>query len=89
MRLGRDRGPALTGPDGLLKQLTRTVIETALDEEMTGHMGYEKHDPAGPGRGQRERPERDPARAGADRQHRPGGIEVPRHLRDAKSLHGL
>jgi putative transposase len=62
VRLGRDRGPALTGPDGLLKQLTKTVIETVLDEEMTGHMGYEKHDPAGPGRGQRERPERDPAK---------------------------
>ena len=25
---------SLTGPDGLLKQLTKTVIETALDEEM-------------------------------------------------------
>jgi transposase-like protein len=30
----------LTRPDGLLKMLTRTVIETALDEELTGHLGY-------------------------------------------------
>lgn len=32
-------------PDGLLKQLTKTVIETALVEEMTGHLAYEKHHP--------------------------------------------
>jgi putative transposase len=38
-----DRGLALTGPDGLLKILTRTVLEAALDEEMTGHLGYAKH----------------------------------------------
>ncbi len=36
----------MTGPDGLLKQLTKTVIETALNEEITQHLGYEKHDPA-------------------------------------------
>jgi putative transposase len=51
VRLAREQGLSLTGPDGLLKQLTRTVIETALDEEMTGHLGYEKHDPAGQGAG--------------------------------------
>ena len=62
VRLARERGLALTGPDGLLKQLTKTVIETALNEEMTGHLGYAKHDPAGQGR---ERADRDPAEAGA------------------------
>jgi putative transposase len=51
VRLARERGLALTGPDGLLKQLTKTVIETALNEEMTGHLGYAKHDPAGQGAG--------------------------------------
>jgi hypothetical protein len=35
----------------LLKQLTKTVIESALAEEMTEHLGYEKHDPAGAGTG--------------------------------------
>jgi putative transposase len=35
----------------LLKQLTKTVLETALNEEMTEHLGYEKHDPAGAGTG--------------------------------------
>jgi transposase-like protein len=47
VRLARDRGVALTGPDGLLKALTKTVLETALDEEMAEHLGYDKHDPAG------------------------------------------
>ena len=44
-------GPELLGPDGLLSQVTRAVLERALAEEMTGHLGYEKHDPAGRGSG--------------------------------------
>src|SRR5690242_15574713 len=51
VRQARERGLSLTGPDGLLKQLTKTVLETALAEEMTEHLGYEKHDPAGVGAG--------------------------------------
>src|SRR5580765_6500637 len=47
----REQGLSLTGPDGLLKQLTKTVLETALNEEMTEHLGYEKRDPAGAGTG--------------------------------------
>lgn len=45
VRLAQEQGLSLTGPDGLLKQLTKTVLETALNEEMTEHLGYEKHDP--------------------------------------------
>lgn len=45
VRLTQEQGLSLTGPDGLLKQLTKTVLETALNEEMTEHLGYEKHDP--------------------------------------------
>jgi putative transposase len=51
VRLAKERGLSLTGPEGLLKQLTKTVLETALNEEMTEHLGYEKHDPAGAGTG--------------------------------------
>ncbi len=43
------RGLALTGPEGLLKQLTKTVLEAALNAEMTEHLGHEKHQ-AEPGR---------------------------------------
>jgi transposase-like protein len=51
VRLAQEQGLSLTGPDGLLKQLTKTVLETALNEEMTEHLGYEKHDPPEAGSG--------------------------------------
>ena len=47
VRSAKERGLDITGPDGLLKLLTRTVLETALEEEMADHLGYDKHDPAG------------------------------------------
>lgn len=33
VKAARERGVALTGLDGLLKALTKTVLETALEEE--------------------------------------------------------
>lgn len=39
VRVAKEQGQSLTGPDGLLKQFTRTVLETALNEEMTEHLG--------------------------------------------------
>ena len=36
VRQAREQGLSLTGPDGLLKQLTKVMIETALDQELTG-----------------------------------------------------
>jgi putative transposase len=41
----------LLGPNGLLKQLTGALVEKALQAEMTEHLGYEKHAPAGRGSG--------------------------------------
>jgi len=49
VRMAKEQGLSLTGPDGLLKQLTKSVIETALDEEMTDHLGYAKGDRSGTG----------------------------------------
>lgn len=37
----------LIGENGLLKQLTKRLLERAMAAEMTGHVGYEKHDVAG------------------------------------------
>jgi transposase-like protein len=37
------RGLELTGPGGLLKLFTKSVLETALNEEMTEHLGHEKN----------------------------------------------
>jgi transposase-like protein len=51
VRQRRAEGVALTGPDGLLKELTKTVLEIALEEEMTEHLGYDKHAAAGRGTG--------------------------------------
>ena len=40
-------GVDLIGPGGLLSGLTKQVLETALEEEMADHLGYDKHDPVG------------------------------------------
>ena len=37
----------LVGQGGLLTRLTKSVLETALEAEMTQHRGYDKHDPMG------------------------------------------
>ena len=47
----KEQGIELVGPNGLLNQLTKNVLETALDAEMAEHLGYDKHDPAGRGSG--------------------------------------
>jgi putative transposase len=43
----RAQGLRLTGEGGLLGQLTKLVVESALEGEMDDHLGYRKHDPAG------------------------------------------
>ena len=47
----RVEGAELLGAGGLLGRLTKAVLERALAEELTGHLGYEKGDPAGAGSG--------------------------------------
>ena len=47
----RSEGLELTGREGLLNVLTRQVLERALEEEMTDHLGYERGDSAGAGSG--------------------------------------
>src|SRR5271170_1533889 len=37
----------IIGEHGLLKQLTKALLERAMQAEMTAHLGYTKHDPAG------------------------------------------
>jgi putative transposase len=70
------KGPEdLIGEQGLLNQLTKALIERAMQAELTHHLGYEKHDPAGRGSGN--------ARNGTSRKTIQGNfgsaeIEVPR-----------
>jgi putative transposase len=43
----REKGIELVGPNGLLSQLTKRVLEAALEAEMSDHLGYDKHHPTG------------------------------------------
>ena len=47
----REEGVEVTGPAGLLGQMMKSVLEAALEEELTDHLGYEHGDPAGRGSG--------------------------------------
>jgi putative transposase len=66
---------AIAGENGLLKQLTKAILERALAAELSTHLGYEKHEAAGRGSGN--------SRNGASRKRLKGDfgtleIEVPR-----------
>ncbi len=37
----------IIGENGLLRQFVKAVLERAMNAELTHHLGYEKHDPAG------------------------------------------
>jgi putative transposase len=41
----------IVGPNGLLKQLTKALVERAMNAEMSHHLGYEKHAAVGRGSG--------------------------------------
>src|ERR1700739_2113181 len=43
----RDEGVSLIGPGGLLAGLTKTVLESALEGELTEHLGYDPYEVAG------------------------------------------
>jgi putative transposase len=42
-------GIQLTGEGGLLQQLTKRILESALEGEITDHLGHEKHEKTGSG----------------------------------------
>ena len=43
----REQGIELLGEHGLLRQMTKAVLERGLAEELTEHLGYEPHERAG------------------------------------------
>ncbi len=43
----RASGLAIGGENGLLSELTKLVVESALEGEITDHLGYGKHERAG------------------------------------------
>ena len=44
---GYQKPEDLIGENGLLKQLTKRLVERAMQVELTEHLGYEKYDPSG------------------------------------------
>ncbi len=44
---GYQKPEDIIGENGLLKQLTKALLERAMSAEMSCHLGYDKHDPAG------------------------------------------
>ena len=76
-RMAKEKGLDLTGPDGLLKQFTKSVLETALDEEMTEHLGRAKHKKSKDGRAANTR-NGTTAKTVVTDSVGPVGIEVPR-----------
>ena len=44
---GYQKPEDIIGENGLLKRLTKALLERAMSAELTNHLGYEKHDPAG------------------------------------------
>jgi hypothetical protein len=76
----RADGLELIGPGGLLGDLTKRVLEAGLEAELTDHLGYDRHDPAGRNGGRpRPGPRRSTGRPrrgdhdGNDRAVHPGG----------------
>lgn len=47
----RDQGVELLGDGGLLKQMTKAILERLLAVELSDHLGYDEGDPAGHGSG--------------------------------------
>ena len=81
----REKGIELVGPNGLLSQLTKRVLETALEAEMSEHLGYDKHDPVGRNHGNSRNGVRSKT---VLTEIGPVDIEVPRDL-DASFQPGL
>ena len=48
---GYQKPEDLIGENGLLKQLTKALVERAMNAELTHHLGYKKSDPHGRGSG--------------------------------------
>lgn len=64
MTRARTGGASLAGEGGLLQQLTKRVLESALEGELTAHIGHEPGERAEGGRENYRNGRRSPAREG-------------------------
>src|SRR5258708_28102681 len=44
---GYKKPEEIIGENGILKQLTKAILERAMQAELSDHLVFEKHDPAG------------------------------------------
>ncbi|WP_338016671.1 IS256 family transposase [Segeticoccus rhizosphaerae] len=80
VRQAREDGDELTGPGGLLKRVTKMVLETALEEEMTEHLGRARNQVP---KSQSEAVDAAEGPAGADGDHEgPDAVSAPRNVRN-------
>ncbi|WSY96934.1 transposase [Streptomyces sp. NBC_00873] len=82
----RSEGLQLTGEGGLLQQLTKRVLESALEGEITDHLGCDKHEAAGKNSGNSRngtRAKQCSARRGS------GGLELVLRVGGAAALRAL
>ncbi len=79
------KGPEdLIGEQGLLKQLTKALVERAMQAELTHHLGYEKHDRRGEAQRQRaQRHQQEDHRRAISGKPRSKCRATARHLRAA------
>lgn len=61
------------GPEGIIKELTKHLLEAALEGELTHHLGYEKH-----GKGQGENARNGYSTKDVQSEHGPMSLEIPR-----------
>lgn len=71
----KSAGTPIDGVDGLLNQMTKAVLERALQAELTDHLGYDAGDPAGYGSGNSRNGK---SRKTVSTTNGPVDIEVPR-----------
>jgi hypothetical protein len=65
------------GPEGIMKQLTKALVERTMEAELTVQLGYEKHDRAAKPTANRQPPERENNQRTTDRPRPDGGCGSP------------
>ena len=75
LKEAKSAGTPIDGVDGLLNQMTKAVLERALQAEMTDHLGYDAGDPSGHGSGNSRNGR---SRKTVSTRNGPVDIEVPR-----------
>jgi hypothetical protein len=84
-----ERGLSLTGEGGFLPEMIKAVLERGMEAELTGHLGYDKGDPAGKGSGNSRNGSHPEDGGHRGRRHRVGPASGPElHVRVGAGAQG-